>query len=615
MKYTLATLVLTSLLGLTACNQSSVTDDRDKDGVADLIDAFPDDATESVDTDHDGIGDNTDNDDDNDGTPDEADAFPTNRNEWSDSDSDGIGNNADLDDDNDGYEDTVDAFPVDASEWSDFDSDGIGNNADNDDDNDGVNDQYDLFPLNFQEHRDFDGDGIGDNADTDDDNDGQEDITDTIDMIGNHTTYQQNEFISLKVRGFNPERQALDAENGWHLQYTVYNAETNQRITSLSSEGYYNGQWDNQQQSWRVYFPAPVEQIEYKTTISVYCSLISYDCEGIENNFYQIEDEFNFSVYCEDEDNCIATNLPHKATQITDSLDSQNSPVIQKSPQGELLVTYRDFADLSMTPIMASIDDGSSWQARQSLPRSHYKTFQAFNDGTLAVLQYCDMTICIYQKHPNGEEHILSLQTLIEDADLDISLLTDSEGSHFPFAHFTLFQSSDNGYIVGFTVTRSLTGIVDDLYLIKTFDFVEADTVTKLNSTSGGHGHLSIAESAANITVTYSRLDESYHRTWVVQQGADLMSLQTVATTPSRIQDLDVITVNGTTRIIGNLNDSLYEMQVEGNTLVSSTLLYNGGIQLGFSALALGNNEVAIVYEADWNEQRDIFMDRFSFPE
>ena len=73
--------------------------------------------------------------------------------------------------------------------------------------------------------------------------------------------------------------------------------------------------------------------------------------------------------------------------------------------------------------------------------------------------------------------------------------------------------------------------------------------------------------------------------------------------------------MNGTSRIIGNFHDSLYEMQIENNTLVSSTLLYSGGIQLGFSALVLPDNNVAIVYEADWNEQRDIFMDRFSFPQ
>ncbi len=49
---------------------SAGTDDQDKDGVADVNDAFPSDGSESVDTDGDGLGDNEDNDDDNDGMPD-----------------------------------------------------------------------------------------------------------------------------------------------------------------------------------------------------------------------------------------------------------------------------------------------------------------------------------------------------------------------------------------------------------------------------------------------------------------------------------------------------------------------------------------------------------------
>jgi len=77
--------------------------DSDGDSVIDINDAFAFDATESVDT-----------------------------------DGDGIGNNADPDDDNDGVEDALDLFPLDATESVDLDEDGIGDNADIDDDNDGV---------------------------------------------------------------------------------------------------------------------------------------------------------------------------------------------------------------------------------------------------------------------------------------------------------------------------------------------------------------------------------------------------------------------------------------------------------------------------------------------
>ena len=48
------------------------------DGVGDASDAFPLDASESLDTDLDGIGNNADADDDNDGVADVSDAFPLN---------------------------------------------------------------------------------------------------------------------------------------------------------------------------------------------------------------------------------------------------------------------------------------------------------------------------------------------------------------------------------------------------------------------------------------------------------------------------------------------------------------------------------------------------------
>ena len=110
-------------------------------------------------------------DSDGDGVEDSIDAFPNDPTEWVDTDLDGIGNNSDTDDDNDGFADAGDAFPLDASETLDTDSDGIGNNADTDDDGDGVADTEDAYPLTAGESVDTDGDGVGNNTDTDDDND------------------------------------------------------------------------------------------------------------------------------------------------------------------------------------------------------------------------------------------------------------------------------------------------------------------------------------------------------------------------------------------------------------------------------------------------------------
>jgi hypothetical protein len=83
-------------------------------------------------------------DSDGDGYSDDRDAFPNDPTEWLDTDSDGVGNNADTDDDGDGVPDGSDDFRLDASETTDTDGDGIGDNADTDDDGDGFSDAAEI---------------------------------------------------------------------------------------------------------------------------------------------------------------------------------------------------------------------------------------------------------------------------------------------------------------------------------------------------------------------------------------------------------------------------------------------------------------------------------------
>ena len=196
-------------------------------------DAFPNDATEWLDTDGDGVGDNTDvdddgdgwsdsdellcltnplddgsnpsidangdgrgdgdwdgdgdcdlvdNDDDNDGDFDSVDAFPNDATEDTDTDGDGTGDVLDEDDDNDGWSDEDEAGcltdPLDTmSVPSDNDRDGECDLVDGDDDNDGVIDQDDAFPNNPMEKTASACDGLGVNACNDDDGDGWLDAT------------------------------------------------------------------------------------------------------------------------------------------------------------------------------------------------------------------------------------------------------------------------------------------------------------------------------------------------------------------------------------------------------------------------------------------------------
>jgi uncharacterized delta-60 repeat protein len=199
------------------------TGDADQDSIENAADAFSNDPVEQYDTDHDGIGNNTDTDDDGDSIQDVSDNCPLNANtNQLDTDSDTLGDVCDSDDDDDGSVDGVDACPLDATaftgniDWdyecdvvdADDDNDGTpdvvdncplianidqlntdgdvqGNVCDADDDNDGVIDSSDKFPLDVTESLDADQDGIGDNSDTDDDNDSVLDVVDNCPLIAN----------------------------------------------------------------------------------------------------------------------------------------------------------------------------------------------------------------------------------------------------------------------------------------------------------------------------------------------------------------------------------------------------------------------------------------------
>ena len=212
--------------------------DTDGDGFFDYQDAFVNDPLEWLDTDNDGIGNNTDLDDDGDGisdvyeiqldtnpldlneTPpdfngngipdaledsdgdgynDDIDLFPLDPTQAIDFDGDGISDTDDPDDDNDGIPDDQDDFPLDNRYSKDTDNDGIPNLNDPDDDGDGYIDGEDVFPLDGTEFEDTDLDGIGNNADTDDDGDGIMDVA-------------EDEFITIR-QNYRVEIQGSNKSN------------------------------------------------------------------------------------------------------------------------------------------------------------------------------------------------------------------------------------------------------------------------------------------------------------------------------------------------------------------------------------------------------------------
>lgn len=186
--------------------------DIDGDGVPNSQDAFPNDPNESVDTDHDGIGNNADTDDDNDGWLDAQDDYPldatrhlnpaldrdgdtiangvdncplTANTAQTDTDHNGVGDACSDDNDGDGVADGVDNCPLVANpDQTDTGGSAAGDACDPDIDGDGVANADDAFPYDASASVDTDGDGKPDSVtgettlvvDTDDDNDGVLDV-------------------------------------------------------------------------------------------------------------------------------------------------------------------------------------------------------------------------------------------------------------------------------------------------------------------------------------------------------------------------------------------------------------------------------------------------------
>jgi hypothetical protein len=133
--------------------------DIDGDGVENVSDAFPENASETLDTDKDGVGDN-------------SDVFPEDASETLDTDKDGVGDNADrfpndpnesVDQDGDGIGDAADNCPELANELQlNIDGDEQGDACDADADNDGVENEEDVFPLDSRGATDADRDEMAD---------------------------------------------------------------------------------------------------------------------------------------------------------------------------------------------------------------------------------------------------------------------------------------------------------------------------------------------------------------------------------------------------------------------------------------------------------------------
>lgn len=135
--------------------------DTDGDGIVDRVDNCPQISNENqIDTDHDGLGNDCDEDDDGDGIPDENDLCPL------DEIHDEVGDPCVRDEDGDGLSDNLDPCPFDNNH--DF----VGNPCVHDEDEDGFLDENDnCYLVANLDQADFDNDNQGDLCDDDIDGD------------------------------------------------------------------------------------------------------------------------------------------------------------------------------------------------------------------------------------------------------------------------------------------------------------------------------------------------------------------------------------------------------------------------------------------------------------
>jgi len=275
--------------------------DTDGDGFFDYQDAFVNDPSEWLDTDNDGVGNNTDLDDDGDdisdvyeiqlgtdpldpndtpsdfntngipdaledsdgdGYNDDIDLYPLDPTRAIDNDGDGIADTDDDDDDNDGIPDDQDDFPLDNRYSKDTDNDGIPNLIDLDDDGDGYDDAEDVFPLDGTEHEDTDLDGIGNNADSDDDGDGITDVAEdefiTIKQVYTIEVQGSNKSIFVPIPKTPIERKNVGK---WKVRKRISGGADRDKFVikggEPASQGIFDQQKNNESEGYLVFITPP----------------------------------------------------------------------------------------------------------------------------------------------------------------------------------------------------------------------------------------------------------------------------------------------------------------------------------------------------------------------
>lgn len=581
--------------------------DDDNDGVEDQYDEHPYDELVSGDFDGDGIDNIDDADDDNDGTDDSVDDFPFDPSETKDSDGDLIGDNADIDDDNDGFNDDVDEFPLDPEKSGDADSDGIDNISDDDDDGDGTLDINDKFPLDSSETADFDGDGIGDNADTDDDNDNILDSEDRINITGHKSSYIQEEKISLKARGFDPNFDLATDADGWHIQFYTYSEdEPGRALTEYSDGGTYNANFDAFSGYWNIEYWAPRKPGNYRTEVILYCSASPSECET-NFSYDQISQDIYFSSLCKD-DPCSYEPLPARGNYVTNTRSYSYDPEFVQRSNGQLLAIHSDI-DQNKTFTSISDDGGVNWSEISTLPARIYDIGSMIetSGGSLVFIANCSGAtgFCLYSSAD-------ALTWSQQDITAKISASKCSTASCYENIETDSIQQIPGG---GFAI--SYTHYLDegdnpkyDIYVTYSDDLENWNTPVKVSSgLNWEYNSTLLASSSGSFYLSYlSYTDNSI----VVAESSDLVNWEKKYVLGQATQNAassTIMEVSGKPTVFYEIDKNLNYSHLTNSGSFSTPKFIIDGIPNGPRVKVLQSGNIGVMYEMDLNNQRDIFYE------
>ncbi|KUJ83453.1 exo-alpha-sialidase [Microbulbifer flavimaris] len=584
--------------------------DDDNDGIEDQHDEHPYDEQASGDFDGDGIDNIDDNDDDNDGTDDSADDFPFDGSETTDSDGDSIGDNADTDDDNDGFSDDIDEFPYDPDKSGDVDGDGIDNLSDDDDDGDGVLDINDQFPLDGSETEDFDSDGIGDNADTDDDNDNIIDSEDRLYVTGQRDSYLQEETIKLTAKGFDPNFEIALESDGWHIQFYTYSVEEpGNYLTEYVNGGAYNANFDAFSKLWTIEYWAPRKPGNYRTELSLYCSMSPSACESFP--YEEVKQNIFFASTCEQEP-CTYEPLPARGNYVTNTATSSVQPGFAQKNDGSLIAIYSVNSEFS-TLSTESLDGGATWEDKATLPERVYGDPSIIETagGSLIFAALCNGGggVCLYSSSDGSLWSKQDISPL-----LNFERCTTSECTEEITAD-SIIQLSNGSYAISYS-HRLEEGneIKYDVFVSSSEDLQNWSSPVQVSNGPGWEYSSSLLQTETGKFYIAYRSNDS--QTTTVAASDDLADWSQRFTLGSYNYGSNptLVEISGKPTVFYARNFNLYYSYLMSSGTFSDPSIVADQIPFGPDVKLLQNGKLGIIYEMDLNNQRDIFYEELDAP-